>query len=136
MKEETRVILWSTASAAAYCSVMVIASLTPLALIGNGTRFLSPGMWINLGMAGGSYIIPLLLYCLNVRIMKYIIAAVNGLWLLGLPFIMGLAVWGIRHVLPDGRISISCLIMAAAAGVSMILNILWYPMCRRKRWEV
>lgn len=135
MKEETRVVIWSTASAAVLCDLIIIITLTPLATIGHGTKFLSMGMWMNLAMAGGGYIIPLILYCLQVKAMKYIIAVVNGFWLLCMPFLMALAVWGIGNRLPGGRISISCIIMAVTAGCSMILNVLWYPMCRKKRQD-
>ena len=82
MSEKRNVILWTCLAAGLFCMELILVSLTPLAKIGNGTRFGSSGMFYNLYMGGGSYLIPLALYCMNVRAMKYVIGCVNGLWLI------------------------------------------------------
>lgn len=133
MREEIRVTIWSILAAGMLCLVMVSASLTPLAAIGHGTRFGTSGMWYNMWFVSSGYVIPLILYWLRVHVMKYVIAVVNGFWMIPLPFIAGIAFWGSRHMLPNGRASISCVVMGFLALISLGVNILWYPVCRKKR---
>lgn len=135
MKEETRVTIWSLSAAGMLCLVLVSASLTPLATMGHGTRFGTAGMWYNLWYVSSGYLIPLALYRLRVHAMKYVIGAVNGFWLIPLPFMSGIAFWGSRHMLPDGRLSVSCVVMGVLALVSMGVNILWFFGCRKKQAE-
>ena len=59
----------------------------------------------------------------------------NWFWLIPLPFMSGIAFWGSRHMLPDGRLSVSCVVMGVLALVSMGVNILWFFGCRKKREE-
>lgn len=87
MSEKKRVVLWTCLAAGLFCIELIIVSLTPLAKIGNGTRFGSSAMYFNLYLVGGSYLIPLALYCMDIRVMKYVIGSVNGLWLICHPVI-------------------------------------------------
>lgn len=136
MKEETRVTIWSLLAAGMLCLVLVSASLTPLAKSGHGTRFGTAGMWYNLWYVSCGYVVPLALYRLRVPAMKYVIGAVNGFWLIPLPFMGGLAFWGSRHMLPGGRFSVSCMVMGVLALASLFVNILWYPVCRKKNRSI
>lgn len=133
MKEKERVILWTSLAAGVFCVELIGVTLTPLAGIGNGTRFGSEGMYYNLMMGGGSYVLPLVLYCLNIKAMKYVIACVNALWLICHPAIMGICAAGAlnRGFTPLGRLL--CLAGAALGLAGLVFSILWYPMCRRKR---
>lgn len=133
MKEEKRIAMWSLLAAGVLCLVMVSASLTPLAKMGHGTRFGTLGMWYNMWFVSSGYIVPLVFYRLRVNAMKYVIAVVNGFWMIPLPFIAGIAFWAGRHMLPGGQISVSCMVMGILALASLCVNILWYPMCRKRR---
>lgn len=61
MKEDKRAFLWTIIAAVLLCLELILVSLTPFAKAGNGTRFNNPGMYANLILAGGSYLVPLLL---------------------------------------------------------------------------
>ena len=113
MKEETRVTIWSLSAAGMLCLVLVSASLTPLATMGHGTRFGTAGMWYNLWYVSSGYLIPLALYRLRVHAMKYVIGAVNGFWLIPLPFMSGIAFWGER---PGGSGAWDCSASSFSSG--------------------
>lgn len=138
MSEKRNVILWTCLAAGLFCMELILVSLTPLAKIGNGTRFGSSGMFFNLCMGGGSYLIPLALYCLNIRAMKYVIGCVNGLWLICHPAI-ALICFGALSLTSWIEMSYHFLDAASllTAGVfslcSFVVGILWYPMCRKKK---
>ncbi|HJD45377.1 MAG TPA: DUF5391 domain-containing protein [Candidatus Mediterraneibacter norfolkensis] len=138
MSEKRRVILWTCLAAGLFCIELILVSLTPLAKIGNGTRFGSSGMFYNLYMGGGSYLIPLALYCLNIRAMKYVIGCVNGLWLICHP-VIALICFGAMALPGVLKMSYGFLDMAGllSAGISalcsFVIGILWYPMCRKKK---
>ena len=85
MDEKRNVILWTGLAAGTFCMELVMVTLTPLSA--TGTRFGSYGMFYNLLWCGGSYIIPLILYCQEIRLMKYVIGCVNGFWLICHPAI-------------------------------------------------
>ncbi len=131
MKEKERVILWTVTAAGLFCCELIAVTLTPLAKIGNGTRFGSPGMYYNLMMCGGSYIVPLILYCLNIRLMKYVIACVNALWLICHPVIAAICFAGVFKVASGLAEYLSCMIAAGLGIVSVAAAVLWYPMCRK-----
>lgn len=130
MNEKNRVILWTAAATVLFCLELVVITLTPMAQVGNGTRFGSEGMYYNLFMVGGSYMIPLILFCLGIRPMKYVIAFMNGIWLIGQIFIVLLFAGTVLFTLP--RIDIMSAAAAAFAGASIVAEVLWYPMCRKK----
>lgn len=133
MKEKERVILWTVIAAVLFGCELIAVTLTPLAKTGNGTRFGSAGMYFNLIMCGGSYIVPLVLYCLNIRLMKYFIGCVNALWLICHPVIAGVCFAGIIMTASGPAEYLRCIIAGGLAGVSFAAAVLWYPMCRKKR---
>lgn len=130
MNEKNRVILWSMTAAVLFCLELVVITLTPLAQIGNGTRFGSEGMYYNLFMVGGSYVIPLILFGLNIRVMKYVIAFVNGIWLIGQIFIVLMFTGTVLAGLPG--VDVMSAAAALLAGTSLAAEVLWYPICRKK----
>lgn len=137
MSEKRRVILWTCLAAGLFCMELILISLTPLAKIGNGTRFGSSGMFYNLYMGGGSYLIPLALYCMNVRAMKYVIGCVNGLWLICHPVIAlicfgAMSLTGLFKMSYSFLDTVSLLTAGMFALCSFTVGILWYPMCRKK----
>ena len=139
MNEKRRVILWTALEAGLFCMEMTLVSLTPVAKIGNGTQFASRAMFYNLFMCGGSYLIPLALYCRNIRAMKYVIGCVNGFWLIAHP-VIALICFGAMSATGIGLLKMSCSFLDMAslftAGIfalcSFAVGILWYPMCRKK----
>ena len=133
MKEKERVIIWAAAAAALYCCELITVTLTPLAKIGNGTRFGSSGMFYNLIMCGGSYMVPLFFYCLNIRLMKYIIACVNALWLICHPVIAVICFTAVFTTASGMAEYLSCIIAGGMAVFSFAVSVLWYPMCRKKK---
>ncbi|WP_081584547.1 DUF5391 family protein [Bacillus bingmayongensis] len=62
-------------SALLFCSVLVSISLSPLADLGpNANKFNSLGMWKSIGMILLFYIVPLLLYIVGVKAIRFIMA--------------------------------------------------------------
>ncbi len=133
MKEKERVILWTAIAAALFCCELIAVTLTPLAKIGNGTRFGSSGMYFNLMTCGGSYLVPLILYCLNIRLMKYVIACVNGLWLICHPVIAVICLVAMFRTASGIAGYLSYIIAGGLAVSNFGAGVLWYPMCRKKK---
>lgn len=132
MNEKMRVTIWSGLAAGMLALVMAAASITPLAQMGHGTRFGTAGMWYNMWYVSSGYVVPLVLYWLQVNGMKYVIAVVNGFWMLPLVFMIGIAFWASGNILPGGQVSVSCIAMGGLALASLCINILWYPVCRKR----
>lgn len=133
-REKRTLMIWTTAAAFTMEAVIVITSLTPLAKIGNGTRFGSIDMWVNLIWCGSFYFLPLIVYCMGVRAMKYVLAVFNGIWLIAFPVLLAVAAGSQRVWLHrDGRIYPSLLLMALACFTGLVVHIIWYPMCLIRR---
>lgn len=131
MEENKRVYLWTIIAAVLLCLELVLVSLTPFARIGNGTRFNSAGMYANLLLAGGSYLVPLVLYGQRIKPMKYIIAAVNGIWLISQPVIIIIALQWVNR--ETNGICMICVALVIVAIVTFIIEILWYFLCRKRK---
>ena len=132
MKEKERVILCTIIAAVLFCCELTAVTLTPLAKIGNGTRFGSSGMFFNLIKGGGSYVIPLVLYCMNIRLMKYVIAVVNALWLICHPVFAVICFTGIFRNTYGPVEYIICIAAGILAVITFAAAVLWYPLCRKK----
>lgn len=102
-----RVIVWTITSLAVLVTLLVEVTLTPLAQRGNGTRFLSTGMWYNLIWVGSMYVIPVSLYILGIKSMRYVLAGVVGFWIIPVPVI---GIIGARSLVlvPGERRNILC----------------------------
>ena len=90
-------------------------------------------MYFILMMCGGSYMVPLIFYCLNIRLMKYVIACVNALWLICHPVIAVICFVGAFTTAPGMAEYLSCIIAGGLAVSSFVTAALWYPMCRKKK---
>lgn len=131
MSEDKRVFLWTIIATVLLCLELILISLTPFAKVGNGTEFNNTGMHKNLIMVGGSYLIPLLLYSQKVKSMKYVIAIVNGVWLISQPVIVMVALQWIKREVAHGKYI--CGILVVIVMITFIIEILWYFMCRRRK---
>lgn len=131
MSEDKRVFLWTIIATVLLCLELILISLTPFAKVGNGIEFNNTGMHKNLIMVGGSYLIPLLLYSQKVKSMKYVIAIVNGVWLISQPVIVMVALQWIKCKVAHGEFI--CGILVVIVMITFIIEILWYFMCRRRK---
>ncbi|MBO1581946.1 DUF5391 family protein [Bacillus sp. XF8] len=73
--QKSSIVFATLVSALLFCSVLVAISLSPLADLGpNSNNFNSLGMWKSIGMILLFYIIPLLLYIVGVKAIRFIMA--------------------------------------------------------------
>jgi hypothetical protein len=113
---KSRVIFMTLVSALFSCSLLVAASLSPLADSGpNANKFGTMGMWSAIGMALATYLLPLILYIVGLNVMKLVMAVFCGFGLLinsviliviltmgGFPTLLGLCI------------------------AALIVNVMWY----------
>jgi|SRR5690625_523865 len=116
-----RVVVITIISALFFCLIMVSASLSPFPSSAKN-EFNSFGMWVNVGLILFFYILPLILYMMGVKAMKYVMAAFCGLGLLisfsivALSFVVGEIANNISDFL---AVIILCIF-------ALIINIIWY----------
>lgn len=132
MNEKRRMIIWSTAAAIMLCIELIVITLTPLAKIGNGTQFGSREMYYNCLLALVIYIIPLVFFCRNIRPMKYVIAVINGVWIISHIFMIPLF-GGSILLNPQTNLHIATILSIILASCNLCIEILWYPMCRVRK---
>lgn len=83
MSRKNSVAIMTAISAFLFCTVIVAASLSPLAGTGGAAnQFNSVGMWSAVGMILVLYFIPFLIYMLGVEAMRFVMAALCGLGVL------------------------------------------------------
>ncbi|MGG0184941.1 DUF5391 family protein [Bacillus rhizoplanae] len=113
---KSRIIFMTLVSALLFCSLLVVASLSPLADSGPSANKLGTmGMWTAIGMALATYLLPLILYIVGLNVMKFVMAVFCGLGLLinsvilivvltmgGFPILLGLCI------------------------ATLIVNVMWY----------
>ncbi|WP_440603946.1 DUF5391 family protein [Bacillus sp. GB_SG_008] len=113
---KSRIIFMTLVSALLFCSLLVTASLSPLANSGPSANKLGTmGMWTAIGMALATYLLPLILYIVGLNVMKFVMAVFCGLGLLinsailivaltmgGFPILLGLCI------------------------ATLIVNVMWY----------
>jgi len=81
--KKLKIIIVSAISATILCSIIVLASLSPISNSGpNVNQFGDIGMWMSIVLILISYVIPLIIYSLGVDAFKYVMAALCGLGLL------------------------------------------------------
>ena len=129
-----RVIVWTITSLAVLVTLLVEVTLTPLAQRGNGTRFLSTGMWYNLIWVGSMYVIPVSLYILGIKSMRYVLAGVVGFWIIPVPVIgiIGVGAW-YWYLVREEIFYVSLLIMSILSLCALEVNIGWFIACFGKR---
>ncbi|MBC5689718.1 DUF5391 family protein [Mediterraneibacter sp. NSJ-55] len=129
-----RVIAWTIASLAVLTVLLVEVTLTPLARRGNGTRFLSTGMWYNLAWVGSMYVIPVSLYILGIKSMRYVLAGVVGFWMIPVPVIciIGAGAW-YWYLVREEVFYVSLLIMSILSLCALAVNVGWFIACFGKK---
>ena len=65
--------------------------------------------------------------------MKYVIACVNALWLICHPVIAVICFVGAFTTAFGIAEYLSCIIAGGLAVICFVTDILWYPMCRKKK---
>ncbi|WP_406542670.1 DUF5391 family protein [Clostridium ljungdahlii] len=66
-----------------FCSLIVISSLSPLANSGpSANKFNSFGMWLSVGIVLLLYILPLIIYILGIRAVRFVMAFVLAIGIL------------------------------------------------------
>lgn len=77
--------------------------------------------------------IPLVLFCMGMKFMKYVIAVVNALWLICHPVIALICFTGLYTVSSGPEDLAACAAAGLLSAGSFIVTILWYPLCRKKK---
>ncbi|RAL21038.1 DUF5391 family protein [Thermoflavimicrobium daqui] len=105
-------------SALLFCTMLVIASLSPLAELGpNANQFGSFGMWSAIGIVLLFYILPLIFYMVGINVMRYVMAFFCGLGLL-----MILTVFVVILIL-DIPVSLGVIVICIASSIA---NAAWF----------
>ncbi|MGG0240062.1 DUF5391 family protein [Bacillus rhizoplanae] len=113
---KSRIIFMTLVSALLFCSLLVTASLSPLANSGpSANKFGTMGMWTAIGMALATYLLPLILYIVGLNVMKFVMAVFCGLGLLINSVILIV-------VLTMGRFPI----LLGLCIATLIVNVMWY----------
>ncbi|OAA89319.1 DUF5391 family protein [Clostridium ljungdahlii] len=82
-KNKYKVIFITLVSAVLFCSLIVISSLSPLANSGpHANKFNSFGMWLSVGIVLLLYILPLIIYILGIRAVRFVMAFVLAIGVL------------------------------------------------------
>ena len=120
---EVGVMIVTMISALLFCSLIIMASLSPLAESGpNANEFGSLGMWSAVGMILVLYILPLMIYKVGVAAMRYIMAVFCGIGIfinvanIGIVSLIGLKVSPFPYLAEIAGISIA----------AVIVNIIWF----------
>jgi hypothetical protein len=123
MDNRKKVTIITLISAILFCSMTIVASLSPLSEVGkNANQFNSLGMWLSIAMILFFYIVPLLMYRTGLEWVKYIMAVFCALGLLTLISIMfSIAIFGVaKNMLP------SLISLLVICGMASITNIIWF----------
>lgn len=124
-------------SAFLFMMITVTASLSPYAQFGNANRFGSEGMFQAVFFIAAVYFLPLILYTMGLKSMRFILAAVTGIFTLSavaiLVILPVLAAAPVRNLLESAAgtaisagyewAAVAMWILSAA---EIIVNILWY----------
>ncbi|HEK9102896.1 DUF5391 domain-containing protein [Bacillus pfraonensis] len=80
--KKSNIVFVTLISALLFCAVLIVSSLSPLANLGpNANKFNSLGMWKSIGTILLFYIVPLFLYIVGVKTMRFIMAFLCGMGL-------------------------------------------------------
>ncbi|OAA93287.1 DUF5391 domain-containing protein [Clostridium coskatii] len=121
-KNKYKVIFITLVSAVLFCSLIVISSLSPLTNSGpNANKFNSFGMWLSVGIVLLLYIVPLIIYILGIRAVRFVMAFVLAVGILSdfslttVVFMSSLFAKNLLYTL----IGVICI-------VSLIVNAIWF----------
>ncbi|NTU25647.1 DUF5391 family protein [Bacillus tequilensis] len=133
MSRKNSVAIMTAISAFLFCTVIVAASLSPLAGTGGAAnQFNSVGMWSAVGMILVLYFIPFLIYMLGVEAMRFVMAVLCGFGVLihlsSAGFILMFSLFS-DHLLSEVIFVIGVSLAAAAA------NVIWFVAAFRSAAE-
>ncbi|OBR96527.1 hypothetical protein CLRAG_03970 [Clostridium ragsdalei P11] len=121
-KNECKVISITLVSAVLFCSLIVISSLLPLANSGpNANKFNSFGMWLSVGIVLLLYIIPLIIYILGIRAVRFVLAFVLVIGILS-DFSL-IAVVFMSNLFAKNSLYT---LMGVICIASLIVNVIWF----------
>ncbi|MDZ5606658.1 DUF5391 family protein [Bacillus pseudomycoides] len=111
-------------SALLFCSVLVAISLSPLADLGpNANKFNSLGMWKSIGMILLFYIVPLLLYIIGVKAIRFIMVFLCGMGIFVHLVILVVVSIIIRTGDYNASSFLGVIILCAAVSIT---NVIWF----------
>ncbi|MBZ5216590.1 DUF5391 family protein [Bacillus paralicheniformis] len=124
------VMMWTLISAFLFCSLLVTASLSPLAHSGpHANEFGTLGMWAAIGTVLLFYILPLAVYMAGFDAMKFVMAVLCGIGLIitltMIPVVMLIGAFG---GYASALLGVVCLCILSA-----IVNVIWLVAAFRGR---
>ncbi|AZV57517.1 DUF5391 family protein [Clostridium sp. AWRP] len=121
-KNKCKVIFITLVSAVLFCLLIVMISLSPLSKSGlHANKFNSFGMWSSVGIILLFYIVPLMIYILGIRAVRFVLAFVLAIGILSdfslitVVFISNLFAKNLLYTL----IGVICI-------ASLIVNAIWF----------
>ncbi|MCI4129323.1 DUF5391 family protein [Bacillus haynesii] len=129
MKTKVIVMIWSLISAFLFCSMIVTASLSPLAHSGpHANEFGTLGMWAAIGIVLLFYMLPLAVFMAGFDAMKFVMAVLCGIGLI-------IALTMIPIVMLIGAIGGYASALWGVAGLCILLaivNVIWLIVAFRR----
>jgi len=123
------VMIWSLISAFLFCSMIVTASLSPLAHSGpHANEFGTLGMWAAIGTVLIFYMLPLAVFMAGFDAMKFVMAVLCGIGLI-------IALTMIPIVMLIGAIGGYASALLGVAGLCILLaivNVIWLVVAFRR----
>ncbi|MCY7861609.1 DUF5391 family protein [Bacillus haynesii] len=123
------VMIWALISAFLFCSLLVTASLSPLAHSGpHANEFGTLGMWAAIGIVLLFYMLPLAVFMAGFDAMKFVMAVLCGIGLI-------IALTMIPIVLLIGAIGGYASALWGVAGLCILLaivNVIWLVVAFRR----
>ncbi|MFB6499295.1 DUF5391 family protein [Bacillus haynesii] len=129
MKTKVIVMIWSLISAFLFCSMILTASLSPLAHSGpHANEFGTLGMWAAIGTVLIFYMLPLAVFMAGFDAMKFVMAVLCGIGLI-------IALTMIPIVMLIGAIGGYASALWGVAGLCILLaivNVIWFIVAFRR----
>jgi len=123
------VMIWALISAFLFCSLLVTASLSPLAHSGpHANEFGTLGMWAAIGIVLLFYMLPLAVFMAGFDAMKFVMAVLCGIGLI-------IALTMIPIVMLIGAIGGYASALLGVAGLCILLaivNVIWLVVAFRR----
>ncbi|GGH78542.1 putative Tic20 family protein [Pullulanibacillus pueri] len=130
MESKSKIVGMTLLSALVFCVLLVVNSMSPLSEMGNHANTLgSVGMWAAIGIGLVCYAIPLFIYSIGVKWMKYVLAVLCGIGMFTFLAIASSAVF-IGLVQHNFSQLIGVLVISVIASV---INILWFVIAFRTK---
>ncbi|WP_459501657.1 DUF5391 family protein [Bacillus sp. C1] len=122
--KKTSIAFVALVSALLFCSVLAVIPLSPLADLGpNANKFNSLGMWKSIGTILLFYIVPLLLYIVGLKAIRFIMAFLCGMGI----FIHLVILTIVSFTIRTGDYNITSFLWVIILCAAVILtNITWF----------